>query len=89
MAFSFFKRDFAEFSSSKVDNRKIEYFIYTPNPPFYNFRYSLVKTDSMYDEVDEINNFDQDTPWSVFSLEDSLSILKNKGYALRLKFQIL
>ncbi len=83
--FFFFKRDFAEFSSSKVDNRKTEYFIYTPNPPIYNFRYSLVIADSIYDEVDEINNFEQNTPWSVFYLEDSLSNLKNKGYALRLK----
>lgn len=84
----FFIRD-REYSSVVADEgttriKAKEFFLYTPNPPNYNFRYSLVKVDSLYKDDNTIQEFDGNVPWSAFDIEDFYTSRTNLKYAIKL-----
>jgi hypothetical protein len=60
-----------------------ELFLYTPNPPKYNFKYSIIELDSNGLEAKELYIYDNKTPWSVYSLPSS-GVGKLKLYAIKL-----
>ncbi|MBA4197670.1 MAG: hypothetical protein C0459_08970 [Chitinophaga sp.] len=55
-----------------------EYFIYTPNPPNYNFRYSIVLLDKNSKITDTLEDFDMTKPWSRFQMDNDLIASDNK-----------
>lgn len=73
-------KDYTEIANTSLRNKRKEYFLYTPNPPNYDFRYSLVLIDSSYKVHSELKNFDGNSPWSTFTVDESV----NKIPAIRL-----
>lgn len=65
-------KDYSELTESGFSSDQEQYFIYTPNPPDYNFRYSMVAIDSSYKTETVLANFDNTRPWSTFSSEDQI-----------------
>ena len=45
---------------------RVEYFLYTPNPPKQEFNYSLVKVDKNFTVLSTIMEFDKTKPWAKF-----------------------
>jgi len=82
--FFYNQRSYSDLTLNGLNSVAREYLIYTPNPPHYNFRYSLVLSDENYTKVEEVMKFSNDTPWSFFTLNDSLPTGKEKRYVLRL-----
>jgi antitoxin component YwqK of YwqJK toxin-antitoxin module len=80
--FFFKKRNLIEVFDYGVKEQKSEYFVYTPHPPKYNFRYSLVIIDDNYKEEKTIQSLNNKTSWSNFSLTESLE--STNHYALKL-----
>ncbi len=64
----------------------MELFLYTPNPPKFDFRYSLVLIDSNYKVLSVLKEFDNKVPWSRFDYKGDLAQVNTK-LAVRLKIQ--
>lgn len=64
-------------------NNQIEIFLYTPNPPNYDFQYSLVVVDEKFTLKKEIEKFPRSNRWTIFSNEVQKGI--NEKLALRLE----
>jgi hypothetical protein len=62
---------------------RIEYFLYTPNPPKFNFQYSLVTIDSNRKVLSVLKDFSNTKPWSVFNRDKEHENI-NRKIALRL-----
>lgn len=75
---------YQEYNDSLNKNEQQEYFLYLPNPPEYNFRYSLVIIDSDFNVLSKIQTFNNNFPWAKFTLHDESSFNKNDKIALRL-----
>lgn len=75
---------YQEFTNSLNKNEQQEYFLYLPNPTGYNFRYSLVIIDNSFNVLSKIQTFDNNFPWSKFTLHDDSIMNKNEKIALRL-----
>ncbi len=75
-----------EYSESVADTfqTKIEYFLYTPNPPMQEFIYSLVKVDQSKKVLSTVQIFDNNQPWSKFDVDFNLDS-PNSLYALKLR----
>lgn len=75
---------YQQFTDSLNKKEQQEYFLYLPNPPGYNFRYSLVIIDNSFKVLSGIQTFDNSFPWSKFTLQDNSILNKNEKIALRL-----
>ncbi len=82
--FFFNKRVYSDLTQKGISSKKEELFIYTPNPPKYNFRYSLVSIDSQYKNEITIKTFDSTKPWSVILLDDEIKNKTIKKIAIKL-----
>jgi hypothetical protein len=82
--FFYNEREYSDLAFNEISKPKKEFFIYTPNPPKYNFRYSLVLTDNKYKKVTEVEKFSTETPWSVFTVDENLLLNNDERYAFRL-----
>lgn len=80
--FFYHVNDFMDLTDSGFSEKKQEYFLYTPNPPKYNFDYSLVIVENGYNIKSTIKRFDNDLPWSTFSLNKNLD--STEKFALKL-----
>ncbi len=81
-SFFFFRVDeFSKANTSPIEAQGNELFIYTPNPPIFNFRYSLVLTDSANKITKVLKDFKSDQPWSKTLLEGATS---SEKYTIRL-----
>ncbi|NCI45800.1 toxin-antitoxin system YwqK family antitoxin [Sediminibacterium soli] len=56
-----------------TNERRSEIFIYLPNPPGYNFRYSIVTVDDKYQILSEIEKLDGVNRWEIFEVNESPS----------------
>lgn len=83
--FFYRKRDYSNLKSRAFNTDRIEYFLYTPNPPLYTFNYSLVQIDSSYNVLSELQNFGNDKQWVVFNLPKKIDT--QKILALKLTIQ--
>lgn len=84
--FFFIKKDlFSDVNVNGISDMKREFFLYTPNPPKYNFRYSLVTTDSLYKRINIVKEFDANKPWSKFSIENFNKLGAGLNYKIMLK----
>lgn len=74
------------FTESADDSlsHKLEYFLYTPNPPMQEFIYSLIKVDQNKNVLSTIQIFDNNQPWSKFYIDFNLEST-NSTYALKLR----
>jgi len=63
--------EYFDFSAGRNGKGGKELFIYTPNPPRFDFEYSLVTVDSAYNIQKVYKKFDNDKPWSIFEIDDS------------------
>ncbi len=70
---------------NKTDSpiKKTEYFLYTPNPPKFDFKYDLVLVDSTRKVLSVLKQFSNSQPWTEFDLDDKVENSNNKR-ALRL-----
>jgi hypothetical protein len=64
----------------------MELFLYTPNPPKFDFRYSLVLIDSSYKVLLVLKEFDNTLPWSAFDLTKNLETA-NAKLAIKLRIE--
>jgi len=64
--------------------RKGQYFFYTPNPPNFDFKYSLVLIDSTYKLISVLKEFDNNRPWSLFDCDQNPK-KANEKLAIRLE----
>lgn len=79
--FFYTKRHFNTNTPSSMKHAEV--FLYTPNPPNYNFKYSLVHIDDKYAVKSEIRKFSQSDRWSVFDIEQDNKT--NEKIALKLE----
>lgn len=79
--FFFHKSEYSDAIRGDLSSQKNELFIYTPDPPNYNFRYSIVLLDSLKNIKKEVQNFNSKQPWSTFQFDPSLN---SDFYAIRL-----
>lgn len=70
-------------NSSEV--KQAELFLYTPNPPNYEFRYSLVLIDEKYNIKSELKKFSISDRWAVVDLDFAIST--NDKLAIKLEIQ--
>lgn len=77
-------KEYSEVVADGNRTRAKEFFIYTPNPPKYNFKYSLVTTDSTFKKINIIREFDGNKPWSEFNIENFDKPNRNLEYAIKL-----
>jgi hypothetical protein len=66
--FFFNESSYQTIEGSNFSEKKHEYFVYLPNPPNFEFQYSLVVIDSLYNVKREIMKFDNQSPWTVFEV---------------------
>ncbi len=60
------------------------YFVYTPNPPKFDFKYSFVAVDSSFKVLSVLNEIGNKQPWSIINI-DWKPERPNQQLALRLK----
>jgi antitoxin component YwqK of YwqJK toxin-antitoxin module len=84
--FFFIKEDvFSEVTVNGISDKKKEFFLYIPNPPEYNFRYSLVLTDSLYHQIKVVKELNAETePWVRFTTDLSDKRSDKLSHAIRL-----
>jgi len=56
------------YENDTLPNR-LEYFLYTPNPPKYEFKYGLVKVDKSLKILSTIMEFDKNKSWTKFDYD--------------------
>lgn len=78
------KREYADVSFDGIGPHYEEIFIYTPNPPLYNFRYSLVMVDPQFSQVKLVREFNNMKPWTVFTIDANSKMDKDMSYAIKL-----
>jgi hypothetical protein len=62
------------------------FFVYTPNPPKFDFKYSFVLVDSAFKVLSVLNQISNSQPWSIINI-DWKSDHPNQKLALRLKIR--
>jgi hypothetical protein len=80
-SYFFFKTRKFSLLSDTTGAKNTEYFIYLPNPPKFNFHYSLVTIDSSYNILAEKQVLDSNRIWDTFTIVDST---EKVAYAIRL-----
>ena len=80
--FFYHQGEYKNFEENDSVRRK-EYFLFTPNPPKFNFQYSLVIVDSTRKVLSELQQFDNTKPWTMFEHQTGTDTL-NKKLAVRL-----
>ena len=84
-SFFFFEvRRYDKFENGKIEYDRPECFIYLPNPPRYNFAYSLVRIDSSYRVTDTLKNIKSDMPFVTFFLPIDSGNIRKSQLALKL-----
>lgn len=78
------KRESTDISPEGFIGQNIEVFIYMPQPPLYNFRYYLVLTDTLYDQVKIVKELNNNEPWSRFIVNLSEKRNDKLEYAIKL-----
>jgi hypothetical protein len=72
-----------DFSTTEFTKPEAELFLYLPNPPKLNFKYSLCIIDNKYDIKQTVKEFATNISWDTVNLE--YSILKtNESFAIKL-----
>ena len=71
------------FNKNNYSQDREEYFLYTPNPPKFDFRYSLVLVDSTRKILTGVKEFSNTDTWSEFELDRKIEN-PNKKFALKL-----
>lgn len=85
--FYYFRKSEYESKAEKDYKQKgTELFLYTPNPPQFDFKYSLVLIDSAYNVLSVLKEFDNKEPWSRFDYHGDLAKANTK-LAIRLKIE--
>jgi hypothetical protein len=82
-------KDLFFYTSSKYENvgdssLNEEYFIYTPCPPKFNFKYGLVKVDKSLRILSTIKDFENGVPWNIFQYDPAWDNTKD-SVAVRLE----
>jgi hypothetical protein len=81
--YEFFFWNIINFNTSQSNKPQKELFVYLPNPPTLNLKYSLCIIDNAYKIKQTIKEFNTDTNWDTVTLEyDKLN--NNYMYALKL-----
>ena len=80
---SFFFWHYNDRVSSDLNVPKTELFIYLPNPPKFNFEYSLCIINHQYDIRQTIKVFSQDKSWEVIDLDYSM-LREGESFAIKL-----
>jgi hypothetical protein len=62
------------------------FFVYTPDPPKFDFKYSLVLVDSSFKVLSVLNQISNSRPWSIINIDWKLE-LPNHKLALRLNIR--
>ena len=79
--FYFYKDSSFEVGTNQINEKlKYNYFLYTPNPPEYKFRYSLVVIGDDNKILSTVEAFDTTKQWATFEIKST----DNKKYALQL-----
>ena len=81
--FFFNKSSYRIIDSLNFSRSKNECFLYLPNPPKFNFEYSLVLIDSLYHVKRELRKISNYLPWEVFEIPD-ISGEGNSNIAIQL-----
>jgi hypothetical protein len=84
--FFFRKSDYELTGENEYQTKGMELFLYTPNPPKFDFRYSLVLIDSSYKVLLVLKEFDNTLPWSAFDLTKNLETA-NAKLAIKLRIE--
>ena len=81
--YEFFFWNIINFNTSQSNNPQKELFVYLPNPPKLNFKYSLCIIDNAYKIKQTIKEFNTDSYWDTVTL-DYDKLTNNYMYALKL-----
>jgi antitoxin component YwqK of YwqJK toxin-antitoxin module len=83
--YEFFFWNIINFNNSQSSKPQKELFVYLPNPPKFNFKYSLCIIDDAYKIKQTVKEFDTDKIWETVTLEyDKL----NDSYMYALKLTV-
>lgn len=82
--FFYFERDYSQFKNGEYVSTGVHYLIYTPDPPNYQFQYSLVKIDSNYNVLSVLREF-KIHPWEIFTLPNGS---KNESSLIALRLTL-
>jgi hypothetical protein len=66
-----------------TEPKKVQCFLYTPNPPRFDFKYSLVLVDSLRKVLSVLDTFSKENPWVKFDIDPTIED-NNKKIALKL-----
>jgi hypothetical protein len=80
---SFFFWHFNDYSTSESNTPKTDLFLYLPNPPKFNFQYSLCIIDDKYNIKQTIKDLNPEKSWDIVNL-DYTSLKSNESFAIRL-----
>lgn len=82
--FFFHDSHYQHYDSHGTLHTSRNYFVYTPNPPKFDFRYSFVSVDSSFKVLSVLNEISNNQPWSIITI-DWKPDHPNQQLALRLK----
>jgi hypothetical protein len=82
--FFFHDSHYQPYDSHGMAHTSRSYFVYTPNPPKFDFRYSFVAIDSSFKVLSVLREIGNNQPWSIVNL-DWQPDHPNQQLALRLK----
>ena len=80
---SFFFWHYNDYSTIESSKPKTDLFIYLPNPPMFNFQYSLCIITNKYDTRHTIKEFTQNKSWEVINLDYSM-LRADESFAIKL-----
>ncbi|HEY4481344.1 MAG TPA: hypothetical protein VI489_00675 [Candidatus Brocadiaceae bacterium] len=80
--FFYHKYNFSSLETTGLNKQEVEYFLYKPNPPNYDFEYSLVLIDKNYNVLAVIKTFNDDQPWTKFTVPKNID--SSNRFALKL-----
>jgi len=79
----FFFWHLEDYTTSESDEAKIDLFLYLPNPPNLNFKYSVCIIDNNYNIKKTVQEFSGNTSFEVINLDSSL-LKSTESFAIRL-----
>lgn len=84
--FFFHESNYQPYDSRSVPDSWKTYFVYTPSPPKFDFKYSFVTIDSSFKVLSVLNEIGNDQPWSIVNI-DWKPEQSNQRLALRVKIR--
>lgn len=82
--FFFHDSHYQNYDSHGTLHTSRSYFVYTPNPPKFDFKYSFVAIDSSYKVLSVLSEISNNQPWSIINI-DWKPEYPHQQLALRLK----